>query len=367
MERFYCEIWEQLINETQCHFKKEPSGYSENKYCQRCPKHEDIQPFPHSCPPPKRTRKQGHQGHKEDLEKWVNTYWSSLPIETPREDVFYKGSFKKIQKIIGVKNPDETFIEQLSSYTFRFVELIDFEIRTAPTRKQIQHEIQKLKFPESRLPSAGRIRMLMGGVGSFGSWASVPINARKSLHELRTMDLSKCSDEIKDLLGLDTPSSYDRKTLYRMLRRRIESLPERKVLNRPLYVYVFLLAIFYEKWTGREVKRLNKNKQYKINKKFYDFVSYLIRSLGLSKVWGPGSINKAIQRVIKTYLLPLRACLKRNYPSRSLGEIDPSRLGTLPENLIKISFTGVEKTLDHLFSIPSTNPLPLSFFLSKVI
>jgi hypothetical protein len=106
-----------------------------------------------------------------------------------------------------------------------------------------------------------------------------------------------------------------------------------------------MLAIFYEKWTGRKVKRLNKNKQYRTNKKFYDFISYLIESLELSRIWGPGSIHKAIQRVIEKYLLPIRGYLNKNYPSISLHDIEKGRVPfdrALLENLIRMSENPVE-------------------------
>ncbi len=265
------------------------------------------------CAQCKRERK---QPQREELVMWINNFWHSRKF--PNGDTFfYKGSLKKIQKMVNIKDSNETFKKELIYYTVMFLDLIDFEIKEVQMRREIEKELKKLKSG-SRLPSAKRIIQLMGKTGDWTSWDDVPTSLKETLPYHRAIDLKSALRNMDLLFTEDEPSRFNRETLCKMFEGRIEKLPNRQRLNRPLDLWIIMMAVLYEKWTGREVKRANENKQYRINKKFYDFVAYLILSMDLSKIWGSGSINKTIQKVIKNILLPLRAHLKKN-PSLCLG------------------------------------------------
>jgi len=259
-----------------------------------------------------------NQPQRKALEKWVNTYWCSLPFRfhnkkrltewekvngewrrsgpTRKDDAFYNGSFKEIRRKLGVRNLDERSKEQLLSYSFRFGELIDFELRTVPLKKQILHDMERLR----------------------------------------------------SMKGISSPKEDERKIEIAVLESRLGNLPERERLNRPLYYYVSALAIFWERWTGKKVRRLNENKQYKTSVRFYNFVDYCLESMGLSHIWGSSSVMKAVQRLIHDFILPVRDNLK-NYPSLSMGDIDPSQL--LPSIYLLDSIS--EKTTELLISKPN--------------
>lgn len=240
-----------------------------------------------SCSPPPKIRK---QPQRKALEKWVNGYWLLLPFRDeemkpewkkvngewkrlgpPRKrEKFYNGSFNEIRRKLCIKYADERYAEQLLDCSFEFGQQIDFEVRTVPSKKQILYETEK--------------HASMKGISPL-----------------------KEEERKKELIGLVS---------------RVKDLPAER-LNRPLYYYVSALAIYWEKWTGREVRRANENNERDINLKFYDFIDYCIESMGLWQVWGTGSVKKAIQRVVHDFLLPARDYLKTNYPSTSLSDIDP--------------------------------------------
>ncbi len=101
-------------------------------------------------------------------------------------------------------------------------------------------------------------------------------------------------------------------------------LPDRKShLNRPLYFYVSVLMIIYERWARKAVHRKKVADLGGRDTKFYRFVKYCIKSTGLSEVYPDGSIDKAIQKTISKWLRPTRKYIEDNCPSISLGDIDP--------------------------------------------
>lgn len=231
------------------------------------------------------------------LEKWLHDYWLLLPFQNEttklkpewgkvnskrkrlrspqRYEKFYNGNFKEIKRRLGIKysdeRSDERYAEQLLECSLELGQRIDFEVRTAPSKKQIFLRVKK--------------HASMKGISS-----------------------QKEDERKKELIGLVS---------------RLEDLPSQR-LNRPLYYYISALAIYWEKWTGREIKRANEKNKNDVNLKFYDFADYCVQSMGLSKIWGTGSVKKAIQKVISNFLLPMRVYLKKAYPSISLGDINLS-------------------------------------------
>jgi len=99
--------------------------------------------------------------------------------------------------------------------------------------------------------------------------------------------------------------------------RRFLNLPNRKILNRPFYFLMALLALFYEKWTNKRVTRENKN--------FKELVNYCISSMGLSKVYPPEAMDRGVQTIIhksmKDFRNKWRDTLRKD-PSLSLRDLD---------------------------------------------
>lgn len=281
-ERIYCKLKKIEVN------KKYWPGCKNNFNCDSC-----------HIPPAKRK-----QPERKALEEWVKSYWLPFPFRLSKKDMeptwenvdgewrrispshrendlfddsFYDGSFREIRERLGVKRHDDLLLlrEQLLRCSYSFGEWIDFYVRTIPSKLNLQKDAKKLKS----------------------------IIKRASC-------LEKKEDATKQLIGLEF---------------RLRDLSAKKRLNAPLDEYVFLLAIIWEKWTRREVRRLNKPEDTDDpNQDFYDFISYCITSMDLWRVWGMGSIKKAVQRVIHNYLLPIRDHLKKKYPSISLGDLDPA-------------------------------------------
>lgn len=207
---------------------------------------------------------------RDFLQRWVDSFYAGLLTLKPnkkREPFSYHGSIAEIRKILKVKNPGAIFEDQLKHCAWKFCELILFEIKTLPEKKKYARAQKKMQMALANLKG--------------------------------------------------TSIEADLKEYYDVLQRE-SAFVQRQRINRPLYCFVSMLAIFYEKWTGKTVTRSNEQ--------FKTFVDYCIEAMGLSKVWPEGSTKKVIERMISTWLSPIRKNISIKYPSVKLGDLSPTEV-----------------------------------------
>lgn len=97
MEKFYCDIWEQKINENQCYLKKEPLGFSKNRYCLDCSKYKDlIPPESEKALTEKRISKEKKPRSKETYRKKTSS--GTIKRDLNKEYLDFIKKFRKIPK-----------------------------------------------------------------------------------------------------------------------------------------------------------------------------------------------------------------------------------------------------------------------------